>query len=290
MEEMVTAHVWEEFCRIGSDVCGGLLFDKSGGLLVARPRGLDRVTPEGMVSVFCDVGGPGDAKDYYFQSPFIWDMKYDGDNNIIAAAQDRIIRITADGHATTLIREDFDGFLGASGLELDQEGNLYVVSGGRVYRYASDLTRTEYISSRDYQSFFSIAFSPDYHHLYLTDFFTKALIAYEINPDGLPGKVTEIVREPVADSGSFGAPLNMIFNDSGDLHVSIDGMAKLLVMDQNRKMTMIDMNEPVRNHIIAFGNGAFGEDFLYFTTYGDKVCRTRYATRQGPSRSDIVPG
>jgi hypothetical protein len=273
MVEMSSVNVWEEFCSIGSDVCGGILFDKGGSMLVARQLGLDKITPEGTITTLCDFSVLEKGKDYYFRSPFIWDMKYDNDNNIIAAAQDRIIKITEDENVTTLIREDFNGFLGASGLEIDKEGNIYVVSGGKVFKYSTDLNKSEYLSTSDYQSFFSIAFSPDFNYLYLTDFYTKALIKYEINPDGSVGKGTEIVREPVKNSDVYGAPLNMIFSDSCNMYVSIDGMAKILRIDQNDNLTLIDMNEPVRNHIITFGNKEFGEDFLYFTTYGDKVCK-----------------
>lgn len=274
--EMKLENEWEEFCVIGSNVCGGILFDKKGNMLVGRKRGLDQVTPEGTMTTLYDLSELEKGKDYYFSSPFIWDMKYDKENNIIAAAQDRILKITEDGNVTTLIREDFGGFLGASGLEIDQEGNIYVVSGGKVYRYSTELNKSEYISSDDYQSFFSIAFSPDKKYLYLTDFYTKALIKYEINPDGSVGKCTEIVREPVKNSGDYGAPLNMIFRDNGNMYVSIDGMAKILEVDKNDNLSLIDMNEPVRNHIITFGNEKFGEDVLYFTTYGDKVCKIQW--------------
>lgn len=275
IEEMSSATVWEQFCNIDARVTGGILFDQGGNMLVARPYGLEKVTPEGEVTTVCDLSELEKGKNYYFSSPFIWDMKYDKENNIIAAAQDRILKITEDGKVSTLIREDFSGFLGASGLELDQEGNIYVVSGGKIYRYAADLTKTEYFSTGEYQSFFSIAFRPDFKYLYLTDFYTKALIKYEINPDGTVGKGTELVREPVKNSGDYGAPLNMIFCDNGNMYVSIDGMAHLLKIDQSDKLTLIDMQEPVRNHIIAFGNEAFGEDLLYFTTYGNKVCKIK---------------
>ncbi len=270
---MSSLSVCEEFCSIDSNVCGGILLDKDGNMLIARQLGLDKVNPEGNITSSCDLNVLEKGKDYYFKSPFIWDMKYDNNNNIIAAAQDRILKIAEDGTITTLIREDFDGFLGASGLEVDKEGNIYVVSGKKVYKYSTNLIKSEYLSSSEYQSFFSIAFSPDLNYLYLTDFFTKALIKYEINSDGSVGKSTEIVREPVNNSGDFGAPLNMIFSDSGNMYVSIDGMAKILRVEQNDNLTLIDMNKPVRNHIITVGYKEFGENFLYFTTYGDKVLR-----------------
>lgn len=275
IEEMSSIKVWEEFCVINSDVCGGIFFDREGNMLVARPHGLDKVTPEGTITTSFDFSSLDKGKDYFFRSPFIWDMKFDNENNIIAAAQDRILKITEDGHISTLIREDFGGFLGASGLEIDKEGNIYVVSGGKVYRYTNDLTKSEYLSSNEYHTFFSIAFSPDSKFLYLTDFYTKALIKYEVNPDGTVGDCVEIVREPVKNSGSFGAPLNMIFSDSGNMYVSIDGMAQILRIDKDDNMTLINMNVPVRNHIIIFGNSKFGENLLYFTTYGNKVCKVQ---------------
>ncbi len=275
---MKAVEVWKEFCNIGYDVCGGLLFDKKGNMLVARQKGLEMVNKEGVVTPlydFTELDKDNTCKDYYFQSPFIWDMKYDNDNNILAAAQDRIIKISEDGNVSTLIREDFNGFLGASGLELDKEGNIYVVSGDKVYKYSKELDKTEFISSDTYQSFFSIAFSPAYKYLYLTDFFTKALIKYEVNSDGSIGNSHEIIREAIPNSEAFGAPLNMIFDDSGNMFVSIDGMAHILRIDKDGYISLIDMIEPVRNHIIMFGNESFGEEYIYFTTYGDKVCRIK---------------
>ncbi len=269
-------NVWEEFCKLDTGVCGGILFDKEGYMLVGRPGALDKVSLDGTVTTFCDLSVLEKGRDYYFKSPFIWDMKYDKDNNIIAAAQDRIVKITNDGKVIDLIKEDFNGFLGASGLEIDQEGNIYVVSGGKVYRYSPDLVKSEYISSSDYDSFFSIAFSPDNKYLYLSDFHAKALIKYEINSDGSVGECIEIVREPVKDSYSYGSPLNMIFDDSGNMYVSIDGMANILKVEQNDNYSLIDMNKPVGNHIITYGNKEFGEDLIYFTTYSSKVCKFKF--------------
>lgn len=264
----------KDFCILDTSVCGGILFDKEGNMLVARPRGLDRVTADGSVVTFCDLSGLDKGQDYYFRSPFIWDMKYDSDNNIIAAAQDRILKIDTDGNVTTLIMENFEGFLGASGLELDEEGNIYVVSGPKVLKYTPDLERTEYLSSDKYNSFFSIAFSPDHSNLYLTDFNTKALVRYDI-ADGTVSGETEIVREPVKNSGSYGAPLNMIFNEAGDMYVSIDGMSHILKVEKNGALSLISMKRFIRNHIIAFGSDAFDEDYVYFTTYGNKVCKLK---------------
>jgi hypothetical protein len=116
--------------------------------VVARPLGLDKVTPDGTVTTFCDLSSLDKGLDYYFKSPFIWDMKYDSNNDIIAAAQDRILKISADGTVSTLVREDFDGFLGASGFLIDKEGNLYVVSGGTIYKYSADLQKTVYLNPR----------------------------------------------------------------------------------------------------------------------------------------------
>jgi sugar lactone lactonase YvrE len=264
-------NVWEEFCKLDTGVCGGILFDKEGNMLVGRPGALDKVSPDGTVTTLCDLSVLEKGRDYYFKSPFIWDMKYDKDNNIIAAAQDRIVKITNDGRVTDLIKEDFSGFLGASGLEIDQEGNIYVVSGGKVYQYSPDLVKSEFINSSDYDSFFSIAFSPDDNYLYLSDFHSKALVKYEINSDGSAGECVEIVREPVKDSYSYGSPLNMIFDDNGNMYVSIDGMANILKVDQNDNYSLINMNKPVGNHIITFGNIEFGEDLIYFTSYSSKV-------------------
>lgn len=273
--ELSTENASEDFCEIDTNVCGGIFFDNEGNMVVARPLGLDKVTADGRVTSFCDLSTLEMGKNYYFKSPFIWDMKYDSNKNIIAAAQDRILKIDADGNVTTLIRDDFNGFLGASGLELDKEGNIYVVNGDRVYKYSTNLERTEYLCSESYNSFFSIAFSPDGKYLYLTDFNTKALVKYDINEDGSLGDSIEIVREPVKNSGSYGAPLNIVFGESGNTYISIDGMARILVIDKNDMQSLIPLSGFVSNHIIAFGSKEFGEDYIYFTTYGNKVCKLK---------------
>jgi DNA-binding beta-propeller fold protein YncE len=271
--EVKSENVYEDFCQVDSNVCAGILFDKEGTMLVASPLGLNRISSDGTVSLFCDFSNLKKGYNFHFISPLIWDMKYDNDNNIIAAAQDRILKIDQNGNVTTLIQEDFQGFLGASGLEIDKEGNMYVVSGGKVYKYSKDLVKTEYYSTKDYNSFFSIAFTPDNKYLYLTDFYTKALVKYEINPDGTVGEGKEIIREAVKDSGAYGAPLNIVFSDSGNIYVSIDGMAYILKIDKDENLELLYMNKDVRNHIIAWGKEAFEEDYIYFTTYGNKVCK-----------------
>ncbi len=268
-------NAFKEYCTLDTKVCGGILFENDGAMIVAKPFGLDKVFPDGTVEAFCDFSSLEDRKDYYFPSPFIWDMKYDSNNNILAAAQDRILKISSDGAVKTLIREDFNGFLGASGLELDKEGNMYVLNGGAVYKYPPDLQKTLYLESEEYNSFFSIAFSPDGKYLYLTDFFTKALVKYTLNPDGTLGEGKKIASEPVKNSGDFGAPLNIIFDQCGNAYTSIDGMGHILMIDNDEKQSLINMNVFVRNHIIAFGGKGFDQDSIYFTTYSDKVCRLK---------------
>lgn len=266
---------FEEYCTLDTEVCGGILFDNEGAMIVAKPFGLDKVFPDVTVKAFCDFSSFEDKKDYYFPSPFIWDMKYDSNNNILAAAQDRILEISSDGTVKTLIREDFNGFLGASGIELDKDGNIYVLNGGAVYKYSADLQKTLYIESKEYNSFFSISFSPDSKYLYLTDFWTKAIIRYNVNTDGTLGEWKEIAREPVKNSGNYGAPLNIIFDKCGNALISIDGMGHILVIDTDEKQSIINMNVFVRNHIIAFGGKGFDRDSIFFTTYGNKVCRLK---------------
>ncbi len=281
--ELSTENVYEyeDFCEIDTHACGGILFDEEGNMLVARPKGLDKVSSDGTVTSFCDLNTLEKGLDYYFSSPFIWDMKFDSNKNIIAACQDRILKIDAAGNVTTLIRDDFKGFLGASGLELDKEGNMYVVSGNKVYKYSANLERTEYLISDKYYSFFSISFTPDGKYLYLTDFNTKSIVKYEINEDGSVGEGVEIIREPIKNSGSFAAPLNIIYSDNGDTYISIDGMAHILKIDKDENMSLIAMSEPVSNHIIAFGSKKFGEDYLYFTTYSNKVCKLKLSDSAG---------
>ncbi len=264
------------FAELEGEVSAGIIFDNNKIMYVAKNEELLKITPDGKVSTFCSFKDLPKGLDYYFTSPLIWDMTFDKDGNILAAAQDRIFKITPKGKVTTLIREDFKGFLGASGIECDKQGNMYITNGNTIDKYSPKLEKTTFIDGADkgYTSFFSLEFDSEGKNLYVTDFFTKSLLKYEIDSEGKASNTpTEIVKEPIKNSGDYGAPLNITFSENDNMYVSIDGMNQILKMDTSGKIEFLVLGEEaISNHIIAFGGKGFDEESFYITTYeGKKV-------------------
>lgn len=262
------------FTEINGRVSAGIIFDDNNSMYIAKDKELLKVSPDGTVSVFCSFKDLEKGKDYYFSSPLIWDMIFDKQGNILAAAQDRILKITPDGKVSTLIREDFGGFLGASGIESDDQGNLYITNGSKIEKYTPDLKKTTFIDAlaNGYRGFFSLKFDPEGKNLYASDFYSKSLLKYEIDENGNASESpTVIVSEPIENSGDYGSPLNIIFSNKGTLYCSIDGMGKLMRVDSNGTIDYLELGEEeVQNHYIAFGGNGFKEDSIYITTFNGK--------------------
>jgi hypothetical protein len=262
------------FANVDGNVGAGIIFDSQGRMFAATDQALNMVTPDGKVSVFLDCNTLPKGKSYFFNSPLIWDMAIDKDNNILAAAQDRILKITPDGRVSTLVHENFFGFSGVSGIELDQEDNIYITNGNQIIKYSSDFKEKSILIdglAKGYFTFFSLEFDPEYKNLYVTDFNRKTLLRYPLNLDGTVNDPLVIVQTPIKNSGGFGALLNIVFAESGNMYVSIDGMTSLLKVDVNGDTEIIKLNQTqIVNHIIAFGRNDYDEDCLYFTTYDGK--------------------
>lgn len=266
----------EVFAQLDATVTAGILFDDKGHMFVSRNGGLDMITPEGQVSAFCSYEELSTLKDYYFKSPLAWDMVWDEEGNILAAAQDRILKISPSGEIATLLADTFDGFLGASGLERDGEGYLYITSGSRIMKYSPDMEGKLWLEagSLGYDSFFSLRLDPDGKQLYVTDFNSSSLIRIPILADGSAGAPELVVSEPIKRAKPYGAPLNMVFSESGSLYASLDCRWSLLKLDAMGKTSLVDMPRAGENHYIAFGRHGFDEQSVYFTTFdGKKIFR-----------------
>jgi len=273
----------EIFTAIHGTVGAGIVCDGQGSMFVGKNGCLLRITPDGRTAVHCNLDALPKGKDYYFKSPLIWDMVFDADGTLVAAAQDRILRIYPDGSVMLVIREDFDGFVGASGLAFDRSGNLYVTSGNRVLRFTPRLERSVFIHTPgialkweglefdlELKSFNHLAFDPGYKNLYVSEFTSSTLLRYPIRADGTPGEPV-IVFDGYTDDLDQ-APLNVVFGETGSIYVSNDFSSRILKMDAAGRKSIIPIPGKLRNHMIAFGGRGFEEESLYFTTYdGDYV-------------------
>jgi hypothetical protein len=281
-------HKAEIFADLNGKVGAGIIF-YNDFMIAAKDGELLKITPDKKISVFCGLKDLPEGRNYYYDSPLVWDMKLDKDNNIIAAAQDRILRISSKGEITTLIRKDFEGFLGATGVEVDKEGNIYVTCGAKILKYDAHLRETVFFDfssvGNSYNSLFSLKFSADYEFLYLTNFDLKfnssALFKIPIEAGGKAGS-PEILFDtntkcflngkPVICKGN---PLNIIFGNKDSIITSIDITRLLLKIDKSGKKEFIDMGN-IRNHCIAFGGKGFDENSLYITTQDGKVYKYEF--------------
>lgn len=245
----------------------GLLFDGKGNMYFGTNYQLVRIQSDGTSTVLCDLSSLPVGRDYYFMSPMIWDMVIDKDNNIIAIAQDRLLKITPDGEVTTLIQENFIGFCGSSGLALDGQGNIYITNGIKIVKYTPDMKPSIFIdgnkSGIKNPSFFSIDFDPEYKYLYATDFNNQTLIRFPIQTDGTPGQPTILAQFQRS------SPLNIIFGDQGNVYVSLDLASTLLKITPDGTQDLIPIKGA--NHIIAFGGKGFDETSIYYTTYNGRI-------------------
>ncbi len=269
-------------------------------MFVGKNGALVKVTPDGKTAEFCSLRDLPKGKDYNLLSPLIWGMEFDANDNIIAAAQDRILRIAPNGAVTTLIREDFDGFIGASGVALDENGSMYVTSGNKILKYTPGLEKSVFIDASkknlkmewqglefdiEMKSFFPLAFDPEYRNLYVSEFSSSTLLKYPIGADGKPGEPVILFNLYPDDLEQ--APFNVIFGDRGSIYVSNDYSPRILKIDANGRKGVIQIEGKMRNHIIAFGGKGFEEECIYFTTYdGDYVYKIFVGERRAAAPSD----
>lgn len=254
----------------GESTSAGILFDDDNTMYVAIDKELVKITPDGQVKPFCSLKDCRVVKHYIYDSPVIWDMTFDKEHNILAAAQDRIVKITPEGEVTTLLEEAFGGFLGTTGITCDDEGNFYITNGSKIEKFTPQLERSVYVdgSPQGYKGFFSLAFDPKRETLYVSDWYTKTLLAYEIDQDGTISKAPTIITHNPLNSHewNFGSPLNIVFSESETMYVSMDGFGKVMRREPDGKVTFLQLGDQTENHIIAFGGKGFKEESLYMTT------------------------
>lgn len=263
---------FEVFAELGGIVSAGILFDENENILVGKNGEILKINPQGEITTFVSFKDITPKKNYFFSSPLVWDMVMDDKKNIFAAAQDRIIKISESGEVTTLVEDSFDGFLGASGLEMDPKGNLYFTNGSKIVKYTPEGEQLVWLDGRKFgfNSFFSLRFDPGYENLYATDFDTSSLVKITLDADGNALNPQLIIREPIKNARPYGAPLNMVFSRNGDLYSSLDCRSHVLKVDKDGNTEIIRILIPAENHFIAFGGKGFDENSIYVTSYNGK--------------------
>ena len=185
----------EEFVKI-KGLLHGIVFDNKGHMFVGRNgKEILKVSPNGSVSSFTEIK---EAEGYFVEGPgqtFLYDMEFDSQGHLIAAAEDRVLKISKDGEYTTLVEKKFPGFWGTCGIALDQKDNIFYAYDNKIMKLTPEGTNELFLdggqSSPTLKAIVGIEFATDYRHLFACDgkLGSGKLVKIPIRSDGSPGPV-----------------------------------------------------------------------------------------------------
>jgi hypothetical protein len=196
-----TSVIIEEFVKI-EGLLHGIVFGENGHMYVGRNgKEILKISPDGTVILFADIK---EADGHFIEGPghtFLYDMEFDSQGLLYAAAEDRILRISEDGKTETLVEQKFSGNWGACGIALDQKGGVYYSYDNKIMKLNPDGKNELFLdggqTSPSLKAIVGIEFSPDDKHLFACD-----------------GKLGsgKLVKIPVLTSGEAG-PMKVIYRD-----------------------------------------------------------------------------
>ena len=240
----------------------GIVFDNQGNMFIGK-KGMEilKVTPDAEISTFATL----ESLDDKTEKTHIWNMALGKDNNLYAAANDRIIRITTNGKIQNLINEDYTGEWGACDVKFDAYGNMYVAHGVKVEKYDISLKKTTIIDGQKddirLSSAVGIGFDKDYKNLYVGDVFNNKVVRYPLN-DGIVAGTSLVIR-------GLSSPEYIAVDNNGYAYVSLPGGGGLAELSPDGTVKPLNcenkLEEPTT---IAFGKKGFDEDSIYAVSKG----------------------
>lgn len=262
----------EVFVDLGGTSAGGIVIDDNNVMYVAKEgKDIVKVTPDGKSQTLCSIRSlpEGESKSdphMSFTSPFIWDMIIDKNNIIYAAAQDRILKITMDGKVSTIIQDDFQGLFGASGIEVDDKGNIYVTNGSSVNKYSKNFKKEIFIDGDKIDTkdvnlpyAFSLEFDADYKNLYVGNRAPDSILKFPIESNGKAGKPSTVAQKTVTCPHKLALVDNILYACPG--HSGF-----ILKNDLSGNQSFYIAGSDIDNASFAFGKKDFGQHIVYFTS------------------------
>ena len=240
----------------------GILFDDEGNMYIGKEgMAVLLVKPDKSVSQFAGIENLADKTD----KTHVWSFALGFDNNIYAAAGDRILKIDPDGNVHTHIKDDFEGEWGACDVKFDDKGNMYVVHGKKVEKYDRDKKKTTIVDGADgevqLRAAIGIGFDQEYKNMYLSDLFGGKVLKYPMNSDGNLG-------EPKIFDGIMN-PEYIAVDKKGCAFVTLPGRGGLAKINPDTSMEILTcQNELAEPTTLAFGKKGFDEDSLYVISKG----------------------
>ncbi len=185
----------EEFVKI-EGLLHGIVFDDRGHMFVGKNgKEIIKVSPDGTISLFTEIK---EADGYFIEGPghtFLYDMEFDSQGLLYAAAEDRILKIFKDGKIATLAEEKFSGNWGACGIALDQNDNIFFAYDNKIMKLTPEGKTELFLDGGQTRPSLSaivgIEFAPDHRHLFACDgkLGSGKLVRISISSDGSPGTV-----------------------------------------------------------------------------------------------------
>lgn len=198
-----------EIRRLSELPAHALAFDEQGALYFGSERTIHKLTPDGRTRPFVTL--PQDKGD----TPRIWSLRLGPDGQLYGAAHDRVIRITVTGEVSTVIEEDFPGPCGATDVDFDEQGNMYVAYANQLARYTpgrEKATKTIVLdgakSEPPLRWLVGVRIDRRRGDVYLSDVPNKRALIGRFTPEGTlkPARVLDLPEHPeyfaVAESGA----------------------------------------------------------------------------------------
>ena len=262
----------EVFADLGGKSAGGIVFDDNNVMYVAKEgKDIIKVTPDGKFETLCSIrslpeGDPKLDPHMSFISPFVWDMVIDKEKNIYAAAQDRILKITMDGKVSTIIKDDFGGLFGASGIDVDGNGNIYVTNGNKINKYNKNLEKEVFIDGDTVKMdgavlsyAFSLKLDADCKNLYIGNRAPDSILKFPIEADGKAGTPSLVTKNIYTCPHKLALIDNILYACPG--HSGL-----ILKNDLSGNQNFYIAGTEIDNASFAFGKKDFGQHIVYFTS------------------------
>jgi gluconolactonase len=227
----------------------GPALDKDGNLYVVNFKGtlINKITPDGVVSVACDVG--------YFNNGSIFDK--DGNLFIACSGKPSILKLDKKGILTLVTATSGnDSLLGPNDLTWDDKGRLYFTDPkgsspknliGGVHFIDTDGKTKKFAGGMSYPN--GIVFDKKRNCLYVDEYSAETISRSSLNPDGTADKKELFFTFP---NGS--GPDGMKLDEKGNIWVAINSKSEIWgITPQGKLIKQIKIPAKGVTNLIFFG-------------------------------------
>lgn len=232
-------------------------FDGLGNMFVADGSRLKRISSSKEIEVFAD-----------FTERCMTAIT-DSSNNIYVVTLHKLYKLNQEGEKFLLA----DGFVTADGLEIDDQGNIYVADAyaNIVYKVTPSNEKSIFIDNDlddiEFDTYYvtGLCFDSNYNNLYTVRHHESIIMKYPIDSTGTAGE-----GEVYYDLIYYRGPDYIAMDEEGSLYVTVFYDNKLLRIKPDLALDEIEINGSWLDNPtgLAFGKNGFLEDSLYIANFG----------------------